>query len=97
MALSKIKGKVKDEAIKIRYEKTVQLKKEIYNELNSEYEKEQGVMQRLVKEIGKALIGESKFTVELINQSISATKDKIAELEEKIPITLQDYQDETKY
>ena len=53
-------------------------------------------MQKLVKEIGKALIGESKFTVELLNQSISATKDKIAELEEKIPIALQDYQDETK-
>ena len=96
MALSKIKGKAKDEAIKNRCEKTVHLKKEIYNSLTKDYIKEQDIMKKLVEEVGKALIGESKFSVELLNQSISSSKEKLAELERKMPIALKDYQNETE-
>ena len=94
-ALSKIKGRAKDEAIKNRYEKTVQLKKDIFNSLKKDYLKEQDIMKKLIDEVGKALIGESKFSVELLNQSIGSSKDKMAELERKMPAALQEYQNES--
>lgn len=37
-------------------------------------DKEQTVLNKLVGEAGRALIGESAFTIDVLNASISATK-----------------------
>lgn len=95
-ALEKIKGSAKDEAIKTQYEKTVKEKKEIYLSLKQKMDKEQTVLNKLVGEVGRALIGESAFTIDVLNASISATKKKLAEYEKQIPQAYKEYSDKNE-
>lgn len=95
-ALEKIKGSAKDEAIKTQYEKTVKEKKEIYLSLKQKMDKEQTVLNKLVGEVGRALIGESAFTIDVLNASISATKEKLAEYEKQIPQAYKEYTDKNE-
>ena len=95
-ALEKIKGSAKDEAIKTQYEKTVKEKKEIYLSLKQKMDKEQTVLNKLVSEVGRALIGESAFTIDVLNASISATKEKLAEYEKQIPQAYKEYTDKNE-
>ncbi len=76
-ALEKIKGSAKDEAIKTQYEKTVKEKKEIYLSIKQKMDKEQPVLNKLVSKEGRALIGKSAFTIDVLNASISATKEQL--------------------
>ena len=94
MALGKIKGKAKDEAVKSRYAAEVKIKKNAYNALQKQYQKEQDILAKLIDEVGKALIGESTFTVDLLNQSITSAKERMSVLEAKMPIALKEYTDE---
>lgn len=59
-----------------------------------EYTKEQDKLKKLVEEVGKALINESAFSVDIINQSINQSKTRMAELEEKIPKALKERNDQ---
>lgn len=95
-ALEKIKGSAKDEAIKTQYEKTVKEKKESYLSLKQKMDKEQTVLNKLVSEVGRALIGESAFTIDVLNASISATKEKLAEYEKQIPQAYKEYTDKNE-
>ena len=95
-ALEKIKGSAKDEAIKTQYEKAVKEKKEIYLSLKQKMDKEQTVLNKLVGEVGRALIGESAFTIDVLNASISATKEKLAEYEKKMPQAYKEYTDKNE-
>ena len=47
-----------------------------------------------MEEVGKALINESVFSVDIINQSINQSKTRLAELEEKIPKALKELNDQ---
>lgn len=91
--LDKIKTCAKDDAVKRQYEKTVKEKKEVYTALKQRLEKEQGVLNKLIAEVGKALSGESAFTIDILNASITASKAKIAELEERLPLLYKEYSD----
>ena len=93
IALGKIKEKAKDEAVKSRYAAEVKIKKDAYNALLKQFQKEQDILAKLIDEVGKALIGESNFTVDLLNQSITSSK-KMSLLEAKIPVALKEYTDE---
>lgn len=50
-------------------------------------------MNKLIAEVGKALSGESAFTIDIFNASITASKSKIAELEERLPLLYKEYSD----
>lgn len=91
--LDKIKTCAKDDAVKRQYEKTVKEKKEIYIALKQRLEKEQSVLNKLISEVGKALSGESAFTIDILNASINASKAKITELEERLPLLYKEYSD----
>ena len=67
--------------------------KAIYLSLKQKMEKEQAVLNKLVSEVGWALIGESSFTIDVLNASISATKEKLAEYEKQIPQAYKEYTD----
>ena len=86
--LNTIKDSEKDETIKEQYEQAVRSKKRYYSGLLKEYEKEQSILQKLIEEVGKAMIGESKLSLEIINESINIQKEKIARLEKQIPEAL---------
>lgn len=94
--LEKIKGSAKDEAINAQYENIVKEKKAIYLSLKQKTEKEQAVLNKLVSEVGRALIGESSFTIDVLNASISATKEKLAEYEKQIPQAYKEYTDKNE-
>ena len=94
--LEKIKGSAKDEAINAQYENIVKEKKAIYLSLKQKTEKEQAVLNKLVSEVGRALIGESPFTIDVLNASISATKEKLAEYEKQIPQAYKEYTDKNE-
>ena len=94
--LEKIKGSAKDEAINAQYENIVKEKKAIYLSLKQKMEKEQAVLNKLVSEVGRALIGESSFTIDVLNASISATKEKLAEYEKQIPQAYKEYTDKNE-
>ena len=94
--LEKIKGSAKDEAIKSQYENIVKEKKSVYLSLKQKTEKEQAVLSKLVGEVGRALIGESSFTVDVLNASISAAKEKLAEYEKQIPQAYKEYTDKNE-
>lgn len=88
--LDKISVSERDAALQRRYEDVVKQKKAYYAELQKAYQKEQKKMEKLVEEVGKALIGESDFSVEVLNESIRLSKAAIAEYERKIPETLKE-------
>lgn len=94
--LEKIKGSAKDEAINAQYENIVKEKKAIYLSLKQKTEKEKAVLNKLVSEVGRALIGESSFTIEVLNASISATKEKLEEYEKQIPQAYKEYTDKNE-
>ena len=94
--LEKIKGSAKDEAIKTQYENIVKEKKSVYLSLKQKMEKEQAVLSKLVGEVGRALIGESLFTVDVLNASISAAKEKLSEYEKQIPQAYKEYTDKNE-
>ena len=94
--LEKIKGSAKDEAIKTQYENIVKDKKSVYLSFKQKMEKEQAVLSKLVGEVGRALIGESSFTVDVLNASISAAKEKLAEYEKQIPQAYKEYTDKNE-
>lgn len=94
--LEKIKGSAKDEAINAQYENIVKEHKAIYLSLKQKTEKEQAVLNKLVSEVGRALIGESSFTIDVLNASISATKEKLAEYEKQIPQAYKEYTDKNE-
>ena len=94
--LEKIKGSAKDEAINAQYENIVKEKKAIYLSLKQKMEKEQAVLNKLLSEVGRALIGESSFTIDVLNASISATKEKLAEYEKQIPQAYKEYTDKNE-
>ena len=70
------------------------IEKSADNDLISELSKEQDKLKKLVEEVGKALINESVFSVDIINQSINQSKTRLAELEEKIPKALKELNDQ---
>ena len=86
--LDTVKEDEKDEAIKRRHEQAVQSKKKYYAGLVKEYGKQQMALQKLIEEIGQAMIGESRFTMEVLNQSITLQKAKLEKLEKEIPQVL---------
>ena len=92
--LNGIKGKPKDKAIKIKYNKTVEQKKNEYNKVIKAYDKQQEIVKKLLEEVGKVLIGESTFDINTLNESLKMQKEKLADLEQKIPITLQELNNE---
>ncbi|MBR2449326.1 MAG: hypothetical protein IKB30_04300, partial [Clostridia bacterium] len=92
--LNGIKGKPKDKAIKIKYNKMVEQKKIEYNKVVKSYEKQQEIVKKLLEEVGKVLIGESTFDINTINESLKMQKERLADLEQKIPITLQELNNE---
>ncbi len=49
-----------------------------------------------MSEVGRALIGESLFTIGVLNASISATKEKLAEYEKQIPQAYKEYTDKNE-
>lgn len=88
--LQKMQGSVKDESLKLSYEKTLKSKKAIYAELLREQGKEQEKLNHLHAEVGNVLIDESSFSLETLNRAIELTKEKLAEIEEKIPNALKE-------
>ena len=70
--------------------------KEIYLSLKQKMDKEQTVLNKLIGEVGRALIGESAFTIDVLNASISATKEKLAEYEKQIPQVNKEYTDKNE-
>lgn len=70
--------------------------KAIYLSLKQKMEKEQAVLNKLVSEVGRALIGESSFTIDVLNASISATKEKLEEYEKQIPQAYKEYTDKNE-
>ena len=87
-------GYEKDGLIKERYEQAIKNKKKLYSGLMKEYEKEQTILKRLIEEVGKAMIGESVLSVEVINQSITMQKEKIERLEKQIHKALKAINDQ---
>ena len=92
--LNKIHDNIKDVTIKRNYERVLKEKRDLYAGLMKEYSKEQDKLKKLVEEVGKALINESVFSVDIINQSINQSKTRLAELEEKIPKALKELNDQ---
>lgn len=92
--LNKIHDNIKDVTIKRNYERVLKEKRDLYAALMKEYTKEQDKLKKLVEEVGKALINESAFSVDIINQSINQSKTRMAELEEKIPKALKELNDQ---
>ncbi len=88
MLLQAVKSIDKDEAIKEKYEQAIKSKKRYYSGLLKEYEKEKSVLQKLIEEVGRAMIGESILSLDIINQSINIQKEKITRLENQIPEAL---------
>ena len=88
--LRKMQGSVKDESLKKSYEKTLKSKKAIYAELLREQGKEQEKLNRLLAEVGNVLIEESSFSLETLNRAIELSKEKLTEIEEKIPKALKE-------
>lgn len=92
--LNCIKGKPKDKAIKIKYNKTVEQKKIEYNKVIKSYEKQQEIVKKLLEEVGKVLINESTFDINTLNESLKMQKERLADLEQRIPTTLQELNNE---
>ena len=94
--LRKLKGSLKDEAIKISYEKALNRKKAIYADLLRGQAKEQEKLNRLLEEMGNVLLNESKFTLESLNSAISLTRNKLLEYEEKIANAMADLNEQNR-
>ena len=69
-------------------------KKIEYNKVIKSYEKQQEIVKKLLEEAGKVLIGESTFDINTLNDSLKIQKEKLADLEQRIPITLQELNNE---
>lgn len=94
--LRKLKGSLKDEVIKISYEKALNRKKAIYADLLRGQAKEQEKLNRLLEEMGNVLLNESKFTLESLNSAISLTRNKLLEYEEKIANAMADLNEQNR-
>ncbi len=99
-AVNKVLGTIKmtdkDDSIKKRYRQEVVLKKKVYDSLQSQLKTEQKRLTTLIAEIGKALVGESNFSVDILNESIKLAKQKIEEIEKEIPKATSEYENENK-
>ncbi len=94
--LGKIKSQPKDDAVKTKFKKLLEDKKAVYNGLLKEHERTQEVVRKLLDEVGKSLIGESKFDINTLNESLTMQKQKVSELERKIPLALKELNDNDK-
>ncbi len=92
--LSKIKGANREKLVKKQYMKIVEGKKRLYEELQRKYDKEKNIYDGLIKEVGLAMIGQSKFSADILNSTIENAKIALAEYETKIPLALQDLSDD---
>ncbi len=89
-----IKEKPKDKALKLKYNQTVEQKRSVYSNLIKSYDKQQEIVKKLLEEIGKVLINESTFDIETLNESLKLQKEKLVEIESKIPLALQELNNE---
>lgn len=90
-----IQATEKDDTLKIKYEEAVKERKEEYNRLLREYEREQQILQKLVESVGEVIIGaSSSFTIETLNAAINTAKEKIARFERLIPEALKSINNE---
>ncbi len=87
--LDKIKGSVRTDALERSYKEALRQKRADYNRLLKEHEELGLIIQRLHNEIGLAMIGKSRLSLEDINQSLVVHREKIAQLERLIPETLK--------
>ena len=79
--LQRIKSTPKDKALELRYKKELTSKRKAQRELQSRKEKLQKQLTELSCEIGKSLVGDSRFSVEMLAMSIDSTKNELKELE----------------
>lgn len=77
--LSKIKQTPKDIAIEQRYQAELQSLRRKVRELKADNENYKKQLIELSSEIANALMGESKFTPDMLSNAIDSTKEKIAE------------------
>lgn len=77
--LSRIKQTPKSVAIERRYQAELQAMRKKVKELKSENENLKKQLIELSGEIANALMGESKFTPDMLSNAIEATKEKIAD------------------
>lgn len=76
--LSRIKQTPKDIAIEKRYQAELQGLRRMSRELKADNEKYKKQLMELSGEIANALMGESKFTPDMLSNAIESTKEKIA-------------------
>lgn len=79
--LDAIKQTPRDKALEIRYKKELTEKRKLKNELTDKKTSLQKRLNELSLEVGKTLVGESLFTVDVLSASIESTKNEIAEVE----------------
>lgn len=82
--LSRIKQTPKSIAVENRYNAELQFLRKKAKELKAENEKYKKQLMELSGEIANALMGESKFTPEILSNAIESTKQKIAANSEMI-------------
>lgn len=70
------------------YKEALRQKKVEYNRLLKKRAEESQIVERLHSEIGLAMIGKSRLSLEDINQSLVIHRDVMAQLERLIPETL---------
>lgn len=76
---SKINNKPKDEALKTKYENHICSERKKIRELKSGIKKLEEQKSKLTEEIGKALIGDSVFTPEMLKSSIENVEQQLEE------------------
>lgn len=79
--LSKIKDTPKDKALEIRYKKQIEQCRNKVKELQQEKDKLDNRLKELAAEVGRALVGESKFSVDILSMSLDKTKEDIRIIE----------------
>ena len=93
LEITLIKSGEKNNILEAKFQEVVKQKRAKYNALLQEHEKERHILTKLIEEIGRAMIGESRLSLDVINQSVSNQKEKIAQLEKLIPRALKEVND----
>ena len=88
--LDKIRGSVRSDTLERSYKEALRQKKMEYNRLLKKRAEESQIVERLHSEIGLAMIGKSRLSLEDINQSLVIHRDVMAQLERLISETLMD-------
>lgn len=82
--LERIKISPREKTLELRCQKELEQRRRMHKEMLKMREVLNHRLKELSAEVGKCLTGESRFTVEILSESIDATKAELQQTEEKI-------------